>query len=310
MTIKHKKTSAAGPSSDPAKVGGDDWNDDHLVDASGIPMTGSDTAPATPTSGQMQFWAANIGTTQMPAFLTADGVFPLQPFLGRRAVAMWIPRVSASTPDQLGVSYTALPVAQNGTLDYTSFFRSFRRVGASSNATAGTVARLTSGSAVAARGTVAGTGGFRLVLRYGCADAAAVTGARSFVGLSQTQFNNVDPSTATNVIGVGSDGGDTTLSIFTNDASGSATKIALGANFPDHTLGVDVYELVLYAPPAATWIGVDITRLNTGHRYHTVLTTDLPQSSTAMQILLQRNNNAQALSVQLFCMGMYLETEG
>jgi len=84
---------------------------------------------------------------------------------------------------------------------------------------------------------------------------------------------NVDPSTLVNIIGVGCDAGETTLSMMHNDGAGTATKVALGANFPANTQSVDVYELVLYCDPNGSVVGYRVTRLNTGH------TTSKPQAS-------------------------------
>lgn len=278
------------------------------IDASGVTIPVSSTTPAAPTNTDVQWWSANLANASVPAFSTAQGNYLLQPFLGRRTIGMWVVGASG-TVTAVGLPFGALPQTSSWTTDFSTYFSSYNRAGALSTTGAGQVARMTPTVACAARGAVAGTGGFRLVIRFGCADPATVAGARTFVGLTQSPFSNVNPSTASNFVGVGTDAGDANLSIFTNDAAGTATKIPLGANFPDHTLSADVYELVLYAPPAASWVGVEVTRLNTGDRFRTTLTTDLPAPTIGLVPLLQRNNNTSTLQVQIALMGLYLERE-
>jgi hypothetical protein len=120
----------------------------------------------------------------------------------------------------------------------------------------------------------------RTLVRNATGGATATT--RGFFGLrgSSAAPTDVNPSTLTNIVGLGWDSGDTNLSIIFNDASGTASKFNLGANFPrptadrsqawDFTIlsdgGGNVYWAVISLANGATASGT--------------LTTDLPAANT------------------------------
>jgi hypothetical protein len=163
----------------------------------------------------------------------------------------------------------------------TSLFTSTRRVGYVSAATAGASAEVRAAVALYWRGNAAELGGFHLIARFGLSSAAAVAGQRCFVGLAATvaALPNADPSTIVDMVGVGNDSADTTLSIMHNDGAGVATRVALGANFPANTLSADLYELQLFCPPNSGSIDYRVERVNTGQAASGTLATDLPTNA-------------------------------
>ncbi len=72
----------------------------------------------------------------------------------------------------------------------------------------------------------------RTLVRNATGGVTATT--RGFFGLRGVNAapTDVNPSTLTNIVGLGWDSGDTNLSIIHNDAAGTATKVSLGVNFP------------------------------------------------------------------------------
>jgi hypothetical protein len=306
MTIKHRKASTAGASTDPAKVGGDDWNDDHQVDAGGINLPASTAAPVAPPDGTLALYAQNIASDPLPAYITSNGsTNVLQPFLGRGNVIAWIPGWASSSLTVLGqqVNSSGTTYIRTITAGTTSRFLMMPRLGYGSPTAAGSYARIYT-VASWARGTTA----MRMVARWGCSDPATVaSAARSFVGLAQT-LGTANPSTMLNLVGVGTDSGDTTLSLFYNDATGAATKVSLGANFPDHTLSVDVYELAMACPASGAYMDVEVTRLNTGDVFRTRLTTDLPSTTSGTSAYFLRCNGTATLEVRFDFFSFYLET--
>jgi hypothetical protein len=79
--------------------------------------------------------------------------------------------------------------------------------------------------------------GFRFVISFGIPDTVYASGCRQFHGMQSSTSapvysDTVLVDTMTNIIGVGSESSDTNLQIFHNDASGTATKVDLGASFP------------------------------------------------------------------------------
>lgn len=315
MALKHAKTSAAGPASLPALVGGDDWNADHAVDAGGIAMTATTTAPAAPAAGGMQMWSRQNVGMPLPSWTAPNGQIGIaQNSIAHKRVGFTIPPGAStgftSVGVVMGIAGTGASYLARGVSSATAF-GSLRRIGLASSATAGNYAALVPQPGISPfwRGNAAGLGGFRVVLRWGCADAATVAGARSFNGLTASIFGNVDPSAQLNLIGVGTDSGDANLSLIYNDGAGTATKVALGASFPDHTLAADLYELALYCAPNGSSVNVELTRVFTGDVYRTTVTTDLPSATTFLLPFMWRNNATTALAVAFDMVSMYYETE-
>ena len=86
-----------------------------------------------------------------------------------------------------------------------------------------------------------------------------------FMGLysAPADIGNVSPSTLLNMVGIGFDSGQTTLRLFRNDGSGSATAVDLSAGFPI-TGSQILYERILSAAPDGSDIRYRIERLNSG----------------------------------------------
>lgn len=126
-------------------------------------------------------------------------------------------------------------------------------------------------------GTAADLGGFRWRALAG--PNSAVTNQRSFFGLRASIANptSVDPSSQTNIIGFGTDAGETTLSVMHNDGAGTATKVGLGANFP--VQAGELYEMSLTCVPGSGTVDYAITRINTGDTASGNLSTNLPATT-------------------------------
>ncbi len=141
-------------------------------------------------------------------------------------------------------------------------------------------------------------------------DPALVANARFFVGIINrfTTIGNTNPSTHFNLIGVGADSGDSNIHIIHNDATGVATKIDLGTDFPANTQNVDTYlsQTFFDIPNAMAYIR--LIRLNTGHEVITQITTNLPAMSGGFDLapVFWRNNGVDALEVKMR-IGSYLQ---
>ena len=129
-------------------------------------------------------------------------------------------------------------------------------------------------------------GGFNFMCRFGPSTGVAVTTNRCFVGMSNNTAapTDVEPSSLLNMIGVGWDAADTNIQIMRNDATGTATKIDLGANFPVPTVDrTKIYELRLDVAPNSTTVNyrfVDVD--NPAQAVSGTLTTDLPAVGTML----------------------------
>jgi hypothetical protein len=158
--------------------------------------------------------------------------------------------------------------------------------------------------------------GFRFVGTYIYTDQSAggtewfVPGARQFCGLAPnttilgiTSVVSVD--SFPNIIGIGSDPTDTNLQIYHNDATGFATKIDLGVNFPANKTGAVpngiAYQLELYAPYGATSVKYRVTKLSDNTIVTGTISTNLPASTTALgpQVVRTSGSTSQNVSIDV-----------
>lgn len=112
------------------------------------------------------------------------------------------------------------------------------------------------------------------------------TSNRMFTGMraSVAAPTDAEPSTLTNIIGVGWGAVDPNMKIFYNDASGTASFIDLGTNFAvPVTDRTKVYELLMYAPPGAGIVYVQVIDLVTSVASSIyTLNSDLPANTTLL----------------------------
>lgn len=281
-----------------------------------ISMTGT-TDPGASAAGTMTFYAKALAGRMLPKFVGPSGLdSSLQPLLARNKVGYWAPSGNAATlPGVFGYTpLTPVGTATARNVATTNLFTRLRRLGYVSAATAGALASVRVPVAQVTTGGVA-AGGFFKVTRFGISDAAAVAGARMFVGVSSSVAapTNVEPSTLTNSIGVGHGAADTTLKLFYG-GSAAQTPIDLGANFPANTRNVDAYELALFAQPSSSDVYYEVTRLNTGDVASGLLSSAGGVATPANTTLLSymwayRTNNATAAAVGLDLVSDYIETD-
>jgi hypothetical protein len=109
----------------------------------------------------------------------------------------------------------------------------------------------------------------------------------AYGGVSLTAVN-----TLINCIGVGSDAADTNLQIFHNDATGTCTKVDLGADFPaNRTAGAastTVYSILIYNGPSSSDIHVKVTNAETGASTEKLVNTDLPATTLGLNFYASR----------------------
>jgi hypothetical protein len=141
--------------------------------------------------------------------------------------------------------------------------------------------------------------GFRFVTTFRVADTAFGSTCQNFFGLVGTTAEIavggaglIQVSTLTNCIFVGSDGSDTNLQVMHNDASGSCTKIDLGAAFPaNRTAGAEMstmYSIELYNLVDTTTVTYKVINLETGDIAIGVISTNLPAITQGLAIQAAR----------------------
>lgn len=312
MGIKHAYT-ATGTNDGTKQVSVNRWNEDHAVDTLDLPdLLGS--VSGTPDSGEVRLSGRSIGGRMMLMQTGPSGLdTSFQPNLGGNKVALWMPPGGSTTvPGVFGMAaLTATGTATTRAIATTNLLTRMTRLGFVSAATAGSLAGAREALAKYTTGAGAGLGGFFMRVRFGCSDAAAVSGARQFVGLwsSTGAPTNVEPNTLTNAIGVVQQSGSTNLQMYCAGAAAGANLVDLGANFPSVSGSVDAYELNLFAASGGGSVKWQVNRLGTAFSASGEFTSGLPLSTVLLAIQAWRTNNATALAVGLDICGIYVETD-
>lgn len=140
------------------------------------------------------------------------------------------------------------------------------------------------------RGNAAGIGGFLFICRFGF--TSIKTGCRGFVGMSNNGGSIVtsDPSSQTNCAGFGFDLADTAWTFMHNDASGTATKDAIGgqATLATNNTGFIAY---IFCYPNDTVVYYRLDDLVQGTTLcDTSANTDLPVSTTGITFACVMSN--------------------
>ena len=147
--------------------------------------------------------------------------------------------------------------------------------------------------------------GFSFSVGWCIQDASYVVGSKQFHGFLPistlgTLNNLVDNSSLINFIGVGSDALDTNLQVFYNDATGTASKIDLGVNFPaNRTAGAVLdkfYVFDMYNEHDSMSVKYRITDRVSGNTAQGTITTDLPGADILLGCQSLRTNGVTALA--------------
>lgn len=275
------------------------------------------TSPAAANSGEIKVYSRKVAGRMLPAFIGYFGIDSLlQPFLGRNKIGYWNPPGNGTTvPGVIGFAAPTVTgfTAATRNVATTNIFTRMRRLGYGSAATAGSIGMWLNSYQYTVGSPSTLLGGFTYVVRFGISDAAAVAGARMFMGMRASSTpTNVEPSTLTNCIGVGHGAADTNLKLFYG-GSAAQTPIDLGANYPTNTRSEDPYELALFSPNNSGDVYWEVTNLKTGIATAGQIVnsggTVLPTNTTLIGVWGYRTNNTTALAVGLDVISAYIETD-
>jgi hypothetical protein len=140
-------------------------------------------------------------------------------------------------------------------------------------------------SQVTIGGASSDLGGFKASIVWGPATGVATTTNRGFAGMSAAAVpTDVEPSTHLNNVGMGWDAADTNIQMMFNDASGTATKVDLGASFPVPTTDrTAMYKIEMYSPKGTTQsVQWRVTDMVSGAVAQGTATTKLPLNSVML----------------------------
>lgn len=280
--------------------------------------------PVTPMTGMVKLFCKNIANRFFPAFIGVSGMDAIiQPALFRQAIGTWRPAGNGVVlPGVFGMAApTAVGTATARTVATTNLFTRMIRIGYVSVATVGGLASHYHAAAQFALGDGAGLGGFFHSRRFAITDAAAVTGARAFFGLSSTVAapTNVEPSTLLNQIGIAQLSTDATQLYLVYGGSAAQAAIPLGINFPPMqgvgAINGVAYDLSIFSAPNLNGVvTIRLERIGTAFVYENTITpatagVQTPLNTTLLAYRCWRTNNATALAVGIDICNIYQETD-
>jgi hypothetical protein len=245
--------------------------------------------PTVPAAGGLKMFGRNVGGRMLPAIIGPSGLdTSLQPFLGRNKVGLFLSHGNNAgfTNFGLATASTGTATAANvGTTNLHAYLQRHEWLVTTAATTAVVGVRGTA-QQKSIGGPAAGLGGFMVIWRWAPATGVANASHRAFAGMraSTAAPTDVNPSTLTNICGMGYDAADANIQFMHNDGTGTATKIDLGASFAkpnaDRTA---VYEIVMFSPPGTSQVlSYEVTNLVTGAVATGTVTTDLPSTSTLL----------------------------
>lgn len=218
-----------------------------------------------------------------------------------------VPNSGSTTLSSVGLLTSTTGTVTARTPSNVNLNTSSRRLGYVSSSTAGNSAGIRQSSRLLWIGDSAGVGGFSVDLTFSLATALVAT-QRGFCGLVASTTFVVDTDTPSAVsgvdlVGIGFDDGDTTLSLYYNDNVGVPTKVGLGASFP---VAVDeIYRLKLSCDDGGAAISYTVRRVGTAVESTGSLTTNIPRDNIFMALQAATHNGATATQVELDILGMY-----
>jgi hypothetical protein len=272
----------------------------------------STTTPAAPTTGLRHF--TRHRARRLPAVIGPTGVdTQLQPALFSNRVARVNVSNNIGTPQFDGITVVNRATAPAAVaVATTNFFTSMVRARYASIATAGNAGGFRSTNAQWFASATANMGGLFMVFRFGLNAITATN--RIFIGFSATATDlaaNVDPTTLFNLFGFAANSAHTTFRFIHNDASGAATAIDLGANFPCQTAATYFYEFRIFVPSGlGNQVYWSAHRLNDGQVVQGgPITTDLPAASTLLAFHAMHSNGTTATAASMDVQSLYIETD-
>lgn len=255
-----------------------------LADRLGSPVLDSGSA-----AGKCHLGASQSGGVAVPVYQPEnDRVQRFQADLASKPCAMWLAAGNGVTVTTIGAfALTPIGTATAASVTTANVHTRTRRVDYRAASATSAIAGFRYNALQWSLGML-GVGGFRMVLRFGVAAGATNPTKRAFFGMqgAVTTPVSVDPTTLTNIVGIGWNTNDKNFYLISRGATGAVTKIDLGIPVPSSD-GSDIYELVLHssAIAARTEVGCTLTSLGTGRVAHAKTDVNLP---AAPQLLAPR----------------------
>ncbi|MDP1963353.1 MAG: hypothetical protein Q8K93_14240, partial [Reyranella sp.] len=265
------------------------------------------SVPATPTTGVEMFARKRAGKTR-PAWVNPQArTVDLVPLVGNDNQFGWIVPAMGQAGSVAHGSlapgfWPGATTAQRTPTTTNSFTRRARnalQTTSSANSNGGIRSAYSLGSQMLA------VGGLDVRLALGISDYVA--GMMIAAGLLASAIAPTgEPSDLVDCIFLGKDSTDLNLQIMHNDASGTCTKVDLGASFPADTANLDWYELRLVLNTDLVTVSYSVENKTTGVLAEGTLATNLPSNSATMIPGIWITNGATAAAARVDFGGLYV----
>jgi hypothetical protein len=272
--------------------------------------------PAAPAAGGLKLFGRSVAGRIMPAFVGPSGLdSALQPFFGRNKVRWWTATGGGGADSQQGLAMTGTGTATAVTVAGTNFrTRMSWREWLVSTASTSAVVGLRGGQNLFTVGAdIAQAGGFHAAWIWSPATGVANGSHRAFVGLRNATGapTDVNPSTLTDILGMGYDSADAHVQFLHNNGSGAAVKIDLGAAFPKPTADrAKVYRIEMFSPPGTVQsLHYQVVDMETGASATGLVTTELPGTSAFLNPYAYMSVGGVSAVVGMAVSLIYVETD-
>lgn len=152
-----------------------------------------------------------------------------------------------------------------------------------------------------------GLTGLSMFAEWGPATGVSTTTTRAFCGMTGSNAvpTDVEPSSLTDMYGMGWDAADTNVQFFYNDASGTASKVDLGASFPVPTVDrTQVYQMRFWTDPNSGIINYHAKNLNNGVIVLGNVSTNIPAAATLVcpKVWMSAGGTSSVIGVSFYDM--------
>lgn len=306
MGIKHAYQSAT-PNDPGSEVSSDRWNEDHAIDVA-LDLPDNTTDPAAPASG-LKIYSKTRTNRRLLHFIGPSGVdSALQPALFGNRVMLWAPGTGTAIT-ALGLTPTTASSLYHPNPTSATLADSLYRTRCQTNATAGNAAGIRDVAPSIWRGNATGRGGFFLHHRF-CSGATAASLGQFFNGLSSTTSAlTAEPSSMSNLLGVGKDIADTNWQFMRKEGGGAVVKTDLGVAYGNN----QTFDLIMFCAPNGSQVYVTVRQHNFDGTSTTLLdtsySTSIPLNTTFLARRHDIRNGASAAVMNFDMVRSYVESD-
>lgn len=264
--------------------------------------------PPVPGAGTLLLYArSRAGRLFLDAIGPSDVDYTLQSALFNSRVMVVAPSSGTAVSTQ-GIAATTAATLSHPALVTTSLVGSIYRTRCQTSTTAGNAAGIRHAVATIWRGNAAGRGGFYHHMRFASGNIA-LAGGQQFIGLSSNLAALAgEPSALADCLGIVKDQADTQYHFVRRTGTGTVQRVPLGL-FAANAL----MDLVLFAPPNASTLGVLVRAFDTNGVSSTLLDTTytdfLPANTTFLGGRFDVRNGVTAAAADADLVRMYTESD-